>query len=141
MKFFAGKVNIEIAPEAIVEAEQNLPKLLRTMDTWIAELGFIAGDAMTIADLLAFCELSHCVVICNYNIKTYSNVSRWYREMLAIPEVAEVSEALFSMGKKLNSGVVLYGFRLSQPSNAVEALLQLAGIPYTFHNIDLIAGD
>ena len=46
---------------------------------------------MTIADLSASCEL-HQINFLDLSYHEFKNVSRWMREMMRIPEMAEVNE-------------------------------------------------
>jgi glutathione S-transferase len=141
MRHFAKKLGHDIPPEAIQEAIDNLPKTLCTMDTWIAEMGYLAGPQMTIADLIAVCDTAQFTITLNYDLSKYSNLYSWYKQMMEIPEVSEVHEAIFAMGRKVNSMVTLYGHPASPPCRSVETVLKLAGINYEYSLVDLFKGE
>lgn len=43
-----------IDPAEVIESDGRIPEILSLIDGWIEEYGFVAGDHMTIADLLAY---------------------------------------------------------------------------------------
>ena len=96
------------------------------MESWIENQGYIAGDSMTISDLIAFHDLQHCVELCNKDITSYKHLYKWYKQMSAVPEIAEVSKPFFMLAKMLNSKVKFWGNPMSSPSRAVESFLKLA---------------
>jgi glutathione S-transferase len=87
IKLFAAKTGRNIDPEEVKEAETNLPKVLRTMDTWVKDMGHMAGEEMTIADLLAVCNVAHFVYLLNYDISNFSNLYAWYKRLMDMPEI------------------------------------------------------
>jgi glutathione S-transferase len=100
-KRVAEKFGITINPAEIEEMEAALPNTLATMDRWIKENGgFLAGDHLTISDMLGFCETDHLVTLMNWDISRYGNLLKWYTKLSADPVIVEISETLKTFAKE-----------------------------------------
>ena len=139
-KLIAPRRNIPVSPEEIKDNETLMPKILGTMNTWLTENDYLAGTQMTIADLVGYHELSHGVILLGINLSAYPKLHTWFYKINAMPEIVEVETTIKAISASLIKPII-YGFRFSAPSNAVEAFCKCAEIDYEFVKIDAFAGE
>ncbi len=74
----------EIDQQALAEAEEYLQQQFPVLDTMLADSEFMAGDAISIADLIGFSYLQIHEVT-SVEIEKFSHISRWYQQIRQRP--------------------------------------------------------
>jgi glutathione S-transferase len=79
-------------PRCNPSTDPVLQRVARGVDRVLAERSFLAGEAMTIADLSAYTELGQCAPwFCDvFDFSPYPNIERWLEQMRRTPKHDEV---------------------------------------------------
>ena len=84
------------------ESKKLMMFSLKTIDSlFLKDTKFIGGNEITIADLSAVCEISQ-VLLLGVDLSVYPNLSTWFKNVMALPEVEKVHQVFFKVLKKLN---------------------------------------
>ena len=86
-KVIKKEANMGSANElACEEALKFANKQLISIDRWLGESKFLAGEKISIADLCAFAYLEQTSKI-NFSLDEYSNVKKWLAEIEKLPSI------------------------------------------------------
>jgi glutathione S-transferase len=79
-------------PAGVEQARATLDTAYGVLDTQLAEHRWLAGETFTIADCAAAPALFYCWVVHRWNVEERSEVTRYYRDLMARPSVVRVIE-------------------------------------------------
>lgn len=84
-KFFGEQADAA----AIEEARNYLNEQLPVMEQQLSSTSYLAGDDITIADIIAF-SIFHTHEVTSLSLDDYPNIKRWYQEIKANPAYERV---------------------------------------------------
>jgi len=76
--------------QAIEDAKKWLEKIFPVMDAELKNRSYLSGDQPTLADLAAASNLAY-LEMCQYDLKPYSAITRWYDAMKKRPSFAKTA--------------------------------------------------
>lgn len=89
-------------PEVIQQSAQaNFTRALRTLETgWLAKSRFLAGDAVTLADFSAYCEIGQLQPgFTNvFDFEAFPNLRRWFADMKQVDSHDDAHVVLQALG-------------------------------------------
>ena len=98
---FAEKLKIPITVD-LEEKKQLMIFSLNMVDRYfLKDNKFIGGDKISIADLSAVCEISQ-ILFLRVDLTGFKNLTRWFRTVMEIPEVAKVHQVFYNLLKNYN---------------------------------------
>ena len=81
-------------------AEAKIAEALDTLDKLIGEKNYLANNTATIADLMAYFEVT-ILVYHGKDHSKHSNIERWFKNIYAIPEVKTLTHQWFSVAQQM----------------------------------------
>jgi glutathione S-transferase len=99
-RVFQTKVRADLKVELSDKDEERIQGVLQAIDSgWLQSSPFIGGSALpSIADVLAYGELSTVVLTKLISVQEYQNLSSWMGRMQLLPYHEEAHAALLALG-------------------------------------------
>lgn len=69
-------------------------------DKLLSTRPYVAGDSLTVADLLFFFELTN-LMLYKMDWSKYTNVDNWFKRVYAVPEVKQLTHSWFPQIKQI----------------------------------------
>jgi len=91
---FARLPGAKVADTAVSEATAIFNKAMKTLEELLAHTAFLAGAEVTLADLVAFCELDQHLTMRGMELNAFPKTQEWARRVAALSGVKEVHEEL-----------------------------------------------
>jgi glutathione S-transferase len=97
--YFAAVYNSILKHRYDFKVEDTLPvfeKFLADFEEFfLKDTKFVAGDEMTAADIMAYCEIQQEVGLCSYNLKEkFGKVADWYERVSAVDGMGTIQKII-----------------------------------------------
>ena len=75
-------------PALVSEAEDVFAKAVTVLEGWLSERRYIAGEEVSVADLVALCEITQ-QRLCDLDLSPFPHIQAWVMRLFEIPAVVE----------------------------------------------------
>lgn len=91
---FARLPGVKVADTAVSEAMAIFSKSMKTLEELLTHSVFLAGAEVSLADIVAFCELDQHITMRGMELNAYPKTQEWARKVAALSGIKEVHEEL-----------------------------------------------